>query len=201
MWQSSPPLHARPAALILKAQKPGIPKRNCLSVKGAPSEPGYLAEDTSVAGCQCGSGNGQLTHEHPNCNCAGRLTLPRELIRSIRKQRVVLDSDLAALYGVQTKMLNRAVKRNANRFPPEFVFRLEPEEAAALRCQFGTLKAGRGQHCKYAPSAFTEHGALMASTVLNSPRAVAMGLHHPRLRQIARRPCGQRRHSEAAGGD
>ncbi len=67
-------------------------------------------------------------------------------IRSIRGQRVILDSDLAVIYGVQTKMLNRAVKRNATRFPPEFVFRLEPEEAAVLRCQFGTLKAGRGQH-------------------------------------------------------
>jgi len=100
-----------------------------------------------------------------------------QLICSIRGQRVILDSDLAAIYGVQTKMLNRAVKRNTQRFPPEFVFRLEPEEAAALRCQFGTLKAGRGQHRKYAPYAFTEHGALMASTVLHSGRAVAMSVY------------------------
>src|SRR6266446_6338256 len=99
------------------------------------------------------------------------------LIRSIRDQRVIIDSDLAAIYGVETKNLNRAVKRNPQRFPAEFVFRLETEEAAALRCQTGTLKAGRGAHSKYLPCAFSEHGALMASTVLNSPRAVAMSLY------------------------
>lgn len=99
------------------------------------------------------------------------------LIRSIRNQRVLLDSDLAAIYGVETKSLNRAVKRNAHRFPPEFVFRLEKEEAAVLRCQFGTLEPGRGRYSKYLPYAFTEHGALMASTVLNSPRAVAMSVY------------------------
>jgi hypothetical protein len=99
------------------------------------------------------------------------------LIPSIRDQRVILDSDLAAIYGVETKSLNRAVKRNTHRFPPEFVFILRPEETAALRCQFGTLKPGRGRHRKYPPYAFTEHGALMASTVLNSPRAVAMSLY------------------------
>ena len=99
------------------------------------------------------------------------------LIKSIRDQRVILDSDLALIYGVETKSLNRAVKRNAKRFPGEFVFILEPEEVADLRCQFGTLKPGRGQHRKYPPYAFTEHGALMASTVLNSPRAVAMSIY------------------------
>src|SRR5438045_364189 len=61
------------------------------------------------------------------------------LIRSILDQGVILDSDLAAIYGVETKSLNRAVKRNAHRFPPEFVFILEPEEITALRCQIGTL--------------------------------------------------------------
>jgi hypothetical protein len=85
------------------------------------------------------------------------------LIKTIRDQRVILDSDLALIYGVETKSLNRAVKRNAKRFPGDFVFILEPEEVAALRCQFGTLKPGRGQHRKYSPYAFTEHGALMAS--------------------------------------
>jgi len=99
------------------------------------------------------------------------------LIRCIRDQRVILDFHLAAIYGVGTKVLNRAVKRNADRFPAEFVFRLRPEEVAALRCQIGTLKARRGQHRKYPPYAFTEHGALMASTVLNSPRAVAMSVY------------------------
>jgi phage regulator Rha-like protein len=99
------------------------------------------------------------------------------LIRSIREQRVILDSDLAAIYGVETKNLNRAVKRNPHRFPEEFVFILESEEVAALRCQTGTLKGGRGRHRKYPPYAFTEHGALMASTVLNSARAVAMSIY------------------------
>jgi len=65
------------------------------------------------------------------------------LIRSIREQRVIVDSDLAAIYGVETKNLNRAVKRNPHWFPAEFGFRLEAEEAAALRCQTGTLKAGQ----------------------------------------------------------
>ena len=99
------------------------------------------------------------------------------LIKTIRDQRVILDSDLALIYGVETKSLNRAVKINAKRFPGEFVFILEPEEVADLRCQLGTLKPGRGQHRKYPPYAFTEHGALMASTVLNSPRAVAMSIY------------------------
>src|SRR5438874_9872693 len=91
------------------------------------------------------------------------------LIRSIRDQRVIIDSDLAGIYGVETKNLNRAVKRNPHRFPAEFVFRLAADEAAGLRCQTGTLKAERGMHRKYLPYAFTEHGALMASTVLNTP--------------------------------
>lgn len=99
------------------------------------------------------------------------------LIRMVRDQRVILDTDLAAIYGVVTKNLNRAVKRNAKRFPEEFLFRLEPDEVAALRRQIGTLKAGRGQHKKYAPYAFTEHGALMASMVLKSARAVAMSVY------------------------
>ena len=99
------------------------------------------------------------------------------LIKTIRNQRVILDSDLALIYGVETKMLNRAIKRNADRFPAEFVFVLEPNEIAALRCQFGTLKPGRGQHRKYPTFAFTEYGALMACSVLNTPRAVAMSIY------------------------
>src|ERR1039457_3219347 len=102
------------------------------------------------------------------------------LIRSVRERRVILDSDLARIYGVETRTLNQAVKRNADRFPAGFVFQLTVEERArvlALRSQSVILKAGRGQHGKYAPYAFTEHGALMAATVLNSPRAVAMSLY------------------------
>ena len=98
-------------------------------------------------------------------------------ILTIRHRPVLLDSDLAAIYGVETKALNRAVKRNAERFPEEFVFILEPQEVASLRRQIGTLKTGRGQHRKYLPYVFSEHGALMASTVINSPRAVSMSIY------------------------
>jgi len=102
------------------------------------------------------------------------------LIHSVRNQRVILDSDLASLYGVQTRALNQAVKRNGDRFPQDFMFHLREDEAAEvlrLRSQTVILKAGRGQHRKYLPYAFTEHGALMAANILNSPRAVAMSVY------------------------
>ena len=95
------------------------------------------------------------------------------LIRSIRDQWVILDTDLARLYGVQTFRLNEAVKRNRDRFPADFLFQLTPLERDALTSQFAMSKAGRGGR-RTLPFAFTEHGALMAATVLNSPRAVAM---------------------------
>jgi phage regulator Rha-like protein len=98
-------------------------------------------------------------------------------ILEIRGRKVIVDADLAAIYGVPTKQLNQAIKRNAERFPADFMFRLTPEEASAwqrLRSQIVTLK--RGQHLKYLPYAFTEHGAIMAATVLNSPKAVQMSL-------------------------
>jgi hypothetical protein len=82
----------------------------------------------------------------------------------------MLDSDLAELYGVETKALNRAVKRNESRFPPDFMFQLTAQEADSLRCQIGTSKTGRGGR-RYLPYAFTEHGALMLANVLNSERA------------------------------
>ena len=91
-------------------------------------------------------------------------------IFEIRGQRVMLDEDLAALYGVETKALVRATKRNHARFE-DFVFQLSADEWESLRSQFGTLKSGRGQHRKYSPYAFTEHGALMLSGVLKSSRA------------------------------
>ncbi len=98
----------------------------------------------------------------------------------LRGQRVILDAELAALYGVTTKRLNEQVKRNAARFPEDFVFQLTAEEAAVLRSQFATSKAprqdGRGG-ARYRPFAFTEHGAIMAATILNSPRAVDMSLY------------------------
>ena len=98
------------------------------------------------------------------------------VIRTIRGQKVILDSDLARIYGVPTKALNQAVKRNAKRFPPDFLFQLTGTEADSLRSQIVTLKSGRGQHRKFLPYAFTENGAVMAANVLNSPAAVRMSV-------------------------
>ena len=98
-------------------------------------------------------------------------------ILTLRGQRVIVDAELAALYGVETKRLNEQVRRNLGRFPADFMFMLDQEEWEALRSQFATLKTGRGQHRKYLPYAFTEHGAIMAATVLNSPRAVEVSIY------------------------
>jgi ORF6N domain len=95
----------------------------------------------------------------------------------LRGQRVMLDADLATLYGVPTKRFNEQVRRNLERFPPDFMFQLTNQDLAALRSQIATLESGPGQHSKYRPSAFTEHGAIMAAMVLNSARAVAMSVH------------------------
>jgi hypothetical protein len=94
----------------------------------------------------------------------------------VRGQKVLLDSDLAALYAVEPRALNQAVKRNEERFPPDFVFQLTAEEHEALRSQTVTSKSSRGGR-RYAPYAFTEHGAIMAASVLNSPRAVEMSIY------------------------
>ncbi len=96
-------------------------------------------------------------------------------IHLVRGQRVMLDSDLASLYGVTTKRLNEQVKRNPRRFPPDFSFKLTPEEYARLRSQNATSKPGRGGP-RYAPRAFTEHGAVMLANVLSSPRAIQMSV-------------------------
>jgi hypothetical protein len=103
-----------------------------------------------------------------------------EITRAIlvlRCHRVLLDSELASLYGVTTKRFNEQVRRNRKRFPADFMFRLTVEESSSLRSQFATLKPGRGQHRKYLPYAFTEHGAIMAATILDSPRAVEMSVY------------------------
>lgn len=97
-------------------------------------------------------------------------------ILSIRGHRVILDTDLATFYGVTTKRLNEQVRRNRERFPGDFMFQLTAEEHTSLRSQSATLKAGRGQHRKYQPLAFTEHGAIMAASVLSSPKAVEMSI-------------------------
>lgn len=106
-------------------------------------------------------------------------TVPQELIENkilyIRGKKVMLDKDLAMLYGVETKALNQAIKRNINRFPEDFMFQLTKAEAKEiLRSQFVTLK--RGQHFKYFPYAFTENGVAMLSSVLNSERAVEVNI-------------------------
>lgn len=98
-------------------------------------------------------------------------------IHLIRGQRVVLDADLAAFYGETTKRFNQQVNRNRARFPEDFMFQLTEQENESLRLQFATLKTGRGQHRKYLPLVFTEHGAIMAATLLNSPRATALSVY------------------------
>jgi hypothetical protein len=95
----------------------------------------------------------------------------------LRGQRVILDAELAALYGVTTKRLNEQVKRNEARFPADFLFRLTTEESAVLRSRFATSKApskDRRGGTRYLPSAFTEHGAIMAATIL-----LSSGRHKP----------------------
>jgi phage regulator Rha-like protein len=95
----------------------------------------------------------------------------------LRGQRVLLDADLAALYGVTSKRLNEQVKRNRARFPDDFVFHPEINDLQSLRSQIATLEKGRGRHRKYPPTVYTEHGAIMAAMVLNSPRAVEMSVY------------------------
>jgi hypothetical protein len=94
-----------------------------------------------------------------------------------RGQRVMLDESLAELYGVSTKVFNQAVRRNRERFPPDFLFELDQTEWGILRSQIVTLRTGHGRHRKYLPLAFTEHGAIMAATILNSSRAVQMSVY------------------------
>jgi phage regulator Rha-like protein len=92
----------------------------------------------------------------------------------VRGKRVLLDSELAKLYGTETRVLNQAVRRNRERFPDDFVLELTNQEVTRSRSQIVILNVGRGSNVKHPPMAFTEHGAIMAATVLNSPRAVQM---------------------------
>jgi len=111
------------------------------------------------------------------------------MIRTIRGVRVMLDRDLAKIYGVPTKAFNQAVKRNRQRFPEDFMFQLTQQEAKALqasRSQFVTLK--RGQNIKYLPHAFTEYGALMAANIGHSRSPRSCQLPSLRLRLLARLP-------------
>ena len=142
----------------------------------------------------------------------GQASIIDDVIHTIRGQKVILGRDLASIYGVQTKALTQAVKRNAAKFPPDFMFQLTSEEAKTamrLRSQNVTLKPGtsieeaatvdrsrsqnvtlkRGTNIKYRPYAFTEHGVVMAANVLNSDRAVTMSVYVVRafvkLRELA----------------
>lgn len=119
--------------------------------------------------------------EDPAINKGGSVPLSigevAERIHFVRGQRVVLDADLAAFYGETTKRFNQQVRRNLARFPSDFMFQLGAEEFAALRLQSASLKNGRGQHSKYLPLAFTEHGAIMAATLLNSARATELSVY------------------------
>ena len=96
-------------------------------------------------------------------------------IHLVRGQKVMLDADLAELYGISTSVLNQAVKRNLSRFPVDFMFQLTDEEHERLRSQIVISNVGRGGR-RYTPLAFTEHGALMAATILNSQKATEMSV-------------------------
>jgi hypothetical protein len=123
-----------------------------------------------------------------------RSKAPNIRILTVRDQKIVLDVDLARVYGVLTKRLNEQFRRNRKRFPKDFAFQLTAEEYEGLRSQFATLKEaqqsggvnrsqtatlkrGRGQHRKYRPWAFTEHGALQVANILRSERAIAMSVY------------------------
>lgn len=99
----------------------------------------------------------------------------------IRGQKVMLDRDLAQLYEIENRALNQAVKRNISRFPEDFMFQLDENEYNSLRSQIVILKKGRGEHQKYLPSVFTEHGVLMLSSVLKSDKAIQTNIQIMRI--------------------
>jgi len=145
-------------------------------------------------------------HGTAKAGAPGTMLVPEKLaplVHYLRHEKVILDSDLRELYGVETGALNRAAKRNIDRFPADFMFRLTDDEVAGLRCQIGILNADpatlksqtaisksvrttplgsqavtskRGQHRKYLPYVFTEQGVAMLSSVLRSPRAVEVNI-------------------------
>ena len=112
----------------------------------------------------------------PTKSLARRLPELEALIYEIRGQKVMLDSDLGRIYGTSTGALNRAAKRNRERFPSDFLFQISPAEWKNLKCQIGTSSSTHGGRRRARPYAFTEHGAIMAANVLNSTRAVQMSV-------------------------
>lgn len=112
-------------------------------------------------------------------------------IITVKGQQVILDTDVATLYGVETKRVNEAVKNNSDKFPEGYILTLENEEWEILRSKISTLKtAGRGQHTKYAPKAFTEKGLYMLATILKSPKAtkttIAIVETFAKIRELSR---------------
>jgi len=99
----------------------------------------------------------------------------------IRGHKVMLDKDLAELYGVETRILNQAVKRNIDRFPDDFMFQLTDKEEEFLRSQIVTLEKGRGKYSKYNSSVLTEHGVLMLSSILSSKQAIQVNIQIMRI--------------------
>ncbi len=120
------------------------------------------------------------------------ISFAEKAILTIRGQKVILDRDLATLYGVQTFRFNEAVKRNIRRFPSDFMFRLTAEEASALKSHIAMSKPGRGGR-RTLPYAFTEHGAVMAANILRSERAVHMSVFVVRAFVRMRRMIGTQR--------
>ena len=101
----------------------------------------------------------------------------KESIYDVRGQKVMLDFELAELYEVEVGQLKRQVRRNIDRFPKDFMFELTKDEYSSLRCQNGIIKAGRGQHSKYLPFAFTEEGVAMLSGILRSKTAIQVNIN------------------------
>jgi hypothetical protein len=114
----------------------------------------------------------------------------------IRGDKVMLDADIAEIYGVETKRINEAVRNNPEKFPGDFYFELSPDEQDSLRSNFSTLKKGRGRHSKYPPKAFTEQGVYILETILKNP--VASQVYLAGLRDQANK-CGIHPHGTARG--
>ena len=113
------------------------------------------------------------------------------LIRELRGERVMLDADLARVYGVETRTLNQAVRRNAGKFPPDFLIQLTPAEVEELNRSQIVIGSQKHRDPRFRPHAFTEHGAIMAANVLSSRRAVEMSIHVIRAFVMLRRESGR----------
>jgi hypothetical protein len=123
-----------------------------------------------------------------------QLTVIQQKIYDVRGEKIMLDFDLAEVYGVETRVLNQAVKRNRDKFPKRYMFQLKAKEWEFLRSQIVILEKGKGKFPKYLPYAFTEHGVTMLASVLKSKRAVRMNISvvdaFVFIKQIALKPLG-----------